>query len=57
MGIESYCVRELLTTKRTKEIVKEYQDNYDDFYAKLSIEQVNNRYQYIKILSKDAEIK
>lgn len=37
MGKEKYCVTELLPVKKSKQIMREYQDNFEDFYQKISL--------------------
>jgi len=41
MGIENYSLKEILSTKRTLEILNDYQGNYDQFCAKITLEQIN----------------
>ena len=57
MGLESHCIKEILSRKRTLEIIKEYDRNYDLFCSKITIEPLNGRYQLIKLPHREAIIK
>jgi hypothetical protein len=37
MGKEKYCITELLPEKKSKQIMREYQNNFEDFYQKISL--------------------
>ena len=57
MGLENHCIKEILTEKRTLEIIEEYDRNYDLFCSKIAIEPLNGRYQLIKLPHKEETIK
>lgn len=57
MGIQNNCLKEILSIKKTQEIVREYDSNYDQFCTKIYLEKIKNEYQIIKIPQKDGNLK
>ena len=35
MGLESYCLTELLSSKMTKQLMSEYENNYEELYPRI----------------------
>jgi hypothetical protein len=53
MGFDSSTLRELLPLKRTNDILREYNGNYEDLCNRIVIEKGNEKYQAIRISLKE----
>lgn len=53
MGLENVTLRELLPPKRSADILKEYENNYDELCSRIVVEKVGEKYQFIRINPKE----
>lgn len=37
MGVEKYCLTELLSEKKTQAIMKEFCNSFDEFYSRVTL--------------------
>jgi phosphoglycerol transferase MdoB-like AlkP superfamily enzyme len=55
MGLDSYCITEVLSNDKTKQVVKEFENNYELLYPKIVLEEMNNRYRFIRLRLKETD--
>lgn len=55
MGVETYCLTELLSVKRTGLVVRDYEKNYEKLFTKISLEEGGKRYQSIRLNLREGE--
>lgn len=49
IGKERYCITELIPLKRSKQLLKDYENDFDSLFEKITLEESKGKYYALKI--------
>lgn len=49
MGVENFTLRELLSLKRSKDVLRDYADNFEELCCRITVERINGKYAALKV--------
>jgi hypothetical protein len=49
MGVENFTIKELLSLKRSKDILRDYADNFEELCYRITVEKINGKYAALKV--------